>query len=312
MRVVVDCEKCGAVGRREVTDLENGFEMLGRYRHGVGGVDQLRYEGTVGAKRNCEAPARAGRPVVADGLEQALVVSDRLAPDGVVHGVASRKSTPAIACLAAATDSGATESERRPARSNAPITRGSPPASPQRLTPRPDSRPYRATDAISRMTAGFSGSARSATAPISRPAAVTYWVRSLEPIEKKSASNWSTAIAAAGTSIMIPSFGRAAGTPSRARLAMASSSSLRAASSSAGTVPMGSMPRRSPCAAARARARSWVWNRAGWRNDNRIPRTPRNGLLSPLIVTPSIGLSPPASRVRMVTGRPRAQPRMRR
>jgi hypothetical protein len=104
MRVVVDCEKCGAIGRREVTDLENGFEMLGRDRHRVGRVDQLRHEGTVGAKRDREAPARPRRAVVADGLEQALIVSDRLAPDGIVHGVASRKSTAAIACLAAATD----------------------------------------------------------------------------------------------------------------------------------------------------------------------------------------------------------------
>jgi hypothetical protein len=39
-------------------------------------------------------------------------------------------------------------------------------------------------------------------------------------------------------------------------------------------------------------------------SERRMPRSPRKGLLSPSGVRPGIGLSPPASRVRMVTGRP--------
>ena len=131
--------------------------MLGRDRHRVGGVDQLRHKGTVGAKRNREAPARAGRPVVADGLEQALVVSDRLAPTASFMApphASRRRRSPAWSPRRIEARPTASAS---PARSNAPITRGSPPASPQRLTSRPDSRPCCATDAISRMTPQDSG-----------------------------------------------------------------------------------------------------------------------------------------------------------
>ena len=59
-------------------------------------------------------------------------------------------------------------------------------------------------------------------------------------------------------------------------------------------------------------ARSCTRNTSGRASDSRMPRRPRNGLLSPSTVKPAIGLSPPASRVRIVTGLPSAQSRMRR
>src|SRR5271170_8088919 len=207
VRSVIGGEKGRSVGRRKVADLENGLQMLGRDRHRIDRIDQLRHERAVRTERDGKPPPRPGGPVVAHRLQEPLVVSDGCAGGSVVHGSASRRSIAAIACLAAPTEAGATDSERRPALSNAPITLGSPPASPQRLTSRPFARPYRATEAISRSTAGFRGSASSATAPMSRPAAVTYCVKSFEPIEKKSASNLSMTMAAAGTSIMMPSLG---------------------------------------------------------------------------------------------------------
>ena len=48
---------------------------------------------------------------------------------------------------------------------------------------------------------------------------------------------------------------------------------------------------------------------SGRARQSRRPRTPRNGLASPSTVNPGTGLSPPASNVRIVTGRLPAQRR---
>ncbi len=109
---------------------------------------------------------------------------------------------------------------------------------------------------MSRSTAGWVGSASSARAFTSRPAAATYCVRSFEPIEKNSAWNRSAAIAAAGTSTMMPTLGRFAGVPAAPSRASSSSSMVRARSSSRGSVTIGSITFTSPCTAARASARS--------------------------------------------------------
>ena len=79
-----------------------------------------------------------------------------------------------------------------------------------------------------------------------------------------------------------------------------------------GCVTIGSMILTSPCIAARASARNCVRKTSGCANESRSPRTPRNGLLSPAGVSPGIGLSPPASSVRMTTGRPCAHSAIRR
>ena len=110
----------------------------------------------------------------------------------------------------------------------------------------------------------------------------------------------------------IPSGGRHAAMPALAKAETSSSRNARAAASSAGTVTIGSMILTGPSMAARASARNCTRKISGRNNDKRMPRTPRNGLLSPLSVRPAIGLSPPASKVRMVTGLPCAHSTMRR
>ena len=86
--------------------------------------------------------------------------------------------------------------------------RGSLAMSPHRLTGVPVSRPWRATAAMRRSTAGCDGSFSAATRASSREEAVTYCVRSFEPMEKNCASpNSSGAMATAGTSTMMPSGG---------------------------------------------------------------------------------------------------------
>src|SRR4051794_16209466 len=206
---------------REMAKLEHRIEMLRRDRHGIGGIGDLRNERAVLAERLGQTLPRPGRPIVQHPLEDGLVfdhrsrrrrrdrsIAHRPSRDGLSRR--RRRSTRPIAALVAASAAGATDSERSPAASNAPIASGSPPASPHRLTSRPLARPCSATIWIKRSTAGFSGLARSATAAMSRPAAVTYCVRSFEPIEKKAAaSKRSIARAAAGTSTMMPSGGGA-------------------------------------------------------------------------------------------------------
>ena len=66
---------------------------------------------------------------------------------------------------------------------------------------------------------------------------------------------------------------------------------------------MGNMTLSLPWIAARAKARNCTAKITGCFKDSRRPRTPRKGLASPSSVNPRIGLSPPASTVRMVTGR---------
>src|SRR5215470_909754 len=262
MGAPVGGEKVLPVGLREMAKLEQRLQMLHRDRHGIGGIGDLRDEGTVLAQRPGQALARSRRPVVEHALEDGLVLDHRILLRRSDRPVAHRprstrpRSTRAIAALVAASAAGATDSERRPVDNSASTAAGSPPASPHRLTSRPLARPCSAARRMSRSTAGLSGSARSLTAAMSRPAAVTYCVRSFEPIEKNAASKRSIVSAAAGTSTMMPSGGRAAGNPAAFSAATSASSRARAASSSSGTVTMGSMIFTLPWQAARASARS--------------------------------------------------------
>src|SRR6266446_3926300 len=221
MGAPVSREEIAPVILREMTKLEHRLEMLHRDRHGIGGVGDLRDEGAVLAQRVGQPLPRSGWPIVQHPLEDGLVFGHRIRRGNRGRSFAHRlsraalsarrpRSTWPIAALVAASAGGATDSERSPTASNAPTASGSPPASPHRLTSRPLARPCSATIRIKRSTAGLSGLARSATAAMSRPAAVTYCVRSFEPIEKKAASKRSTSRAAAGTSTMIPSGGRVA------------------------------------------------------------------------------------------------------
>ena len=170
----------------------------------------------------------------------------------------------------------------------------------------PVSWPKRATWAMSRSTAGWIGSFSAATRAVIARDAVTYCVRSLEPMEKKAASrNRSGAMATAGTSTMMPSGGLRAGDAVVQQVCHAPRRAVRPpAPVPPGCVTIGIMTLRSPCAAARARARSCVRKTSGRASVRRTPRRPRKGLASPSGVRPRIGLSPPMSRVRMVTGLP--------
>jgi len=69
---------------------------------------------------------------------------------------------------------------------------------------------------------------------------------------------------------------------------------------------------RLPWTAARTRARSWMRKISGRASVSLTPRSPRKGFASPSVVSPRIGLSPPTSSVRMVTGLPLPQSRKRR
>ena len=93
--------------------------------------------------------------------------------------------------------------------------------------------------------------------------ASVYWMRSLVPMLKKSASfaSRSAIHAALGVSTMMPTGKRPLiGTPSRDSSARHRSSSVRASRSSATPEMSGNMIRRLPCTLARSSARSCARN----------------------------------------------------
>ncbi|MCY1447789.1 hypothetical protein D9M71_644250 [compost metagenome] len=94
----------------------------------------------------------------------------------------------------------------RPSASSMRVMRGSPAISPHTATGTSCSRPVRRMCASRRSTAGCSGEYSSPTASLLRSAASRYWTRSLVPIDRKSTKSMklSSAIAAAGTSIIAP------------------------------------------------------------------------------------------------------------
>ena len=207
----------------------------------------------------------------------------------LVHGARHAcRSTAAIAALSRRRAAGATETARRPRVQEQRQQRGSPPASPQRLTSRPPRAPMRDDPAIEpqhrRDAPGPRGRRRDG---LSRAAAVTYWVRSFEPIEKKAASKRSTRDRgrrhldhdAERRARVRQAFGRRAPpAPRRGARGVAAISS--------GTVTIGSMIFTRPCAAARASARSCTRKTSGRASDRRMPRRPRNGFDLASIVRP--------------------------
>ena len=129
--------------------------------------------------------------------------------------------------------------------------------SPHRLTGSFVSLPWATTSPMRRSTAGCSGSLKAATRPPpSREAAITYWVRSLLPIEKKAAGSVSIARAEAGVSTMMPRGGIVASVPSARSSARQRSKNALASSSSAAMVTIGSITFSGPSVAARSSART--------------------------------------------------------
>ena len=187
MRVHERLKKGALFTWRKMANLEDDFEMRCRNRDGICRVRNMRDETAVLAKRGREPLPCAGRSLIEDIAKDSLVGLNIsgffVTAPGVIHPSPPERSTAAIACLVRAMATGATERARSPAFNSASTSFGSPPASPQRLTFLPVGAPCAATCAIRRRTAGLAGSLSAATVSRSRAAAMTYWVRSFEPIE---------------------------------------------------------------------------------------------------------------------------------
>src|SRR4029453_15171445 len=178
----------------KMTNLKDDGQMLGRHRHRIRRVGDLRDETAVLAERHGEALSCTGRAAVEHIGENVLVRPDRIGLQdssriGGAHGAAARRSTAAIAALVAPTSGGATERMRSPQRRSSGTMRVSAPPPPHRDPLRPRLDPSAQTSSMSLSTAGLAGSAKPATEAVSRLAAVTYWVRAFAPADKKVPSN---------------------------------------------------------------------------------------------------------------------------
>src|SRR5260370_30600416 len=116
-----------------MTKLDARLEMVYRDGHGIGGIGDLRDEGTVLAERLGQTLPRSGRPIVQHPLEDGLVFGHRIRcrhrgrsfahrPFRAALSARRPRSILPIAALVAASAAGATDSEPRPVASNAPIT----------------------------------------------------------------------------------------------------------------------------------------------------------------------------------------------
>ena len=165
--------------------------MLHRDRDLIGRIGDLADEAAVLAQHMREPEAHARGALLEHRLEDALIGGD----GALLSLLAQRRIShdrpppprPAIARLTRPSDGALIENSRSPQCSSAAAQRGSPAMSPQRLTLTPCRRPCAAVRPMSSSTAGLSGSASASSAPLLRSQAVTYCVRSLEPIEKKDA-----------------------------------------------------------------------------------------------------------------------------
>ena len=181
---------------------------------------------------------------------------------------------------------------------------------PQTLTSAPARAPWRATRSTARAPPGR-GRPADRRAPRRRGSPpVVYWMRSLVPIEKKSAAKSATRSAAAGTSTIMPKAGMRASRPSPRSASTARSMSRRASSISLGTLTIGTMTFSGPAGRGAGERAQLHREHVRARQATGAGRArPGTGWLSPSGVRPGIGLSPPASSVRIVTGRPSAQAR---
>src|SRR5205823_3203774 len=141
MRFRIRSQKFAAVGGCEVANFEDRFEMLDRDRHRVHRIADLRDERTVLSERGRQTMARSGRARIENASQYCFVRTDsvRALPRSlhVGHGSVSTmafRSTAATASFAPPTSEGGIDSERKPAASNSGMARGSPPASPHKLT----------------------------------------------------------------------------------------------------------------------------------------------------------------------------------
>src|SRR5258708_20879995 len=185
VRASIGFKESRALGAGQMADFEDDRDVLCRDRHQIGRIGDLGDEGAVLAQRRGELQPRSGRPVVEHPPQDELVFRDIAVAMSVcaLACIVHHEPTLAMAALSRATAIGDTDSVVRPVASSAVVRRVSAPASPQSETWAPRLRPASTVLAISASTAGLPVSLRSATAPMSRAAAMVYWVRSFEPME---------------------------------------------------------------------------------------------------------------------------------
>src|SRR2546430_15556599 len=135
------------------------------------------------ARRRRKLEPGPRRPVVEHPPQDNLVIGDIAVArrTRVFVCFVRHEPTLAIAALSRATVNGATERILKPVASSAVVRRVSAAASPHSETSTPRLRAASTVPAISASTAGWLASLRSATPPLSRAAAIVYWVRSFEP-----------------------------------------------------------------------------------------------------------------------------------
>ena len=145
---------------------------------------------------------------------------------------------------------------------------GSPAASPHIPAHLPSLCAESITCLTSRKMDGLYGWYKYETCSFPRSAAIEYWIKSLVPIEKKSTylANWSAKTAAAGISIMMPSWMLSETfTPSLTSFSFSSVKIFLACLNSAIVAIIGNIIRKLPKADARNNARSWV-RKISWRS----------------------------------------------
>src|SRR5712691_11712961 len=185
MRAPIGFQESRTLGTGQMADFEDDRDMLGRNRHRIGRIGDLSHEGAVLAQSRCKLEPRPRRPVVEYPTQDDLVVGDISVarPAGLFGCIVHHEPTLAIAALSRATATGATERVASPVASSAVVRRVSAAASPQSDTSTSRLRAASTVRAISDSTAGWPASLRSVTEPMSRAAAIVYWVRSFDPIE---------------------------------------------------------------------------------------------------------------------------------
>ncbi len=304
-----------ALGRREMADLEDRRQVGRRDRHGVGRVGDLRDEALVLAERHGQPAAQARRPPVDDAAQQRLVARDLVGAVGLRRrhpwppsDLGDRQLDPA--------QRGRRHRDLAQARlpAGSLSSAGSEAMSPHSETGLPHS-PGRArtTCSISRITAGWRGIVQRGD----RPAGVA----------RRRHHVLGEVVAADGVEIGVEQvdgdgrrrrlhhdaerrqFGRLAlaraAPPGRRRRPAASPRSRPTSRSSAAS------PAARGLTPARSSARTCGRNSSGRARHSRMPRRPRNGLVSAAMPRWGSGLSPPISSVRMTTGLPPSRSRMR-
>src|SRR6266702_461841 len=182
VRAAIRIEKCRTLGAGQMADFEDDRDMLRRDRHQISRIRDLAHERAILAQLRCKLQPGPRRPIVEHLSQDYLVFCDVLVTRRVLTDIVLHEPTSAIAALSRATAIGDTERVVSPVASSALVSRVSAAASPQRETSTPRFSPASTVAAISASTAGLLASLRSATAPMSRAAAIVYWVRSFEPM----------------------------------------------------------------------------------------------------------------------------------